>query len=84
MHVASEETFGPIAALFKFLAEDEVIYQANKCDVGLACYVMTSDLVRSHRVREIGVLAWLPSTPESFLTHPHRKLRPLLLCLGAY
>lgn len=48
MHVASEETFGPVAALFKFLTEDEVVDQANKCDVGLASYVMTSDLVRSH------------------------------------
>lgn len=52
MQVASEETFGPLAALFKFSTEDEVINRANNCDVGLASYVMTSDLARSHRVTE--------------------------------
>ena len=50
--ITSEETFGPIAALFRFKSEDEVVENANKCDVGLASYVMTSDLSRFHRVSE--------------------------------
>lgn len=52
MDVASEETFGPVAALFKFSTDEEVINRANKCDVGLASYVMTSNLARSHRLTE--------------------------------
>ncbi|ODM21291.1 hypothetical protein SI65_04344 [Aspergillus cristatus] len=52
MRISTEETFGPIAALYKFSTEDEVINRANSCDVGLASYVMTTDLARSHRVTE--------------------------------
>lgn len=52
MKISTEETFGPIAALYKFSTEDEVISKANNCDVGLASYVMTTDLARSHRVTE--------------------------------
>ncbi|KAF7585285.1 hypothetical protein BBP40_011435 [Aspergillus hancockii] len=52
MLVASEETFGPVAALMRFSTEDEVIRRANDCSVGLASYIMTSDLARSHRVSE--------------------------------
>lgn len=52
MIVNSEETFGPIAALYRFSNEDEAIERANNCPVGLASYVMTSDLARSHRVTE--------------------------------
>lgn len=50
--VTTEETFGPIAALFRFKSEDEVVDDANKADVGLASYVMTQDLGRFHRVSE--------------------------------
>ncbi|KAB8260232.1 Aldehyde/histidinol dehydrogenase [Aspergillus pseudonomiae] len=52
MLVAKEETFGPIAALMKFTTEDEVVQRANNCEVGLASYLITSDLARSHRVSE--------------------------------
>lgn len=52
MKVTSEETFGPLAALTKFKSEDEVIQRANKVEVGLASYVMTSDLSRHYRVSE--------------------------------
>ena len=52
MRVSKEETFGPLAALFRFSTEEEVINRANNCDVGLASYVMITDLVRSHRVSE--------------------------------
>ncbi|OOF98183.1 hypothetical protein ASPCADRAFT_142170 [Aspergillus carbonarius ITEM 5010] len=52
MRVTVEEIFGPVAALSKFSTEDEVVRRANNCEVGLASYVMTTDLARSHRVSE--------------------------------
>ncbi|KAL2832658.1 aldehyde dehydrogenase domain-containing protein [Aspergillus pseudoustus] len=52
MKVMSEETFGPLAALARFDTEKEVIHRANKCDVGLASYLITADLARAHRVSE--------------------------------
>ncbi|KAL3457670.1 Aldehyde/histidinol dehydrogenase [Aspergillus heterothallicus] len=52
MKVMSEETFGPLAALARFETEEEVIRRANACDVGLASYVITTDLGRAHRVSE--------------------------------
>ena len=52
MQVASEETFSPLALLFKFSTEDEAINRANNCDVGLASYIMTSELARTHHVTE--------------------------------
>lgn len=52
MKVAREETFGPLAALAKFSTEDEVVRRANSCEVGLASYLMTSDLGKAHRVSE--------------------------------
>jgi succinate-semialdehyde dehydrogenase / glutarate-semialdehyde dehydrogenase len=52
MQVSREETFGPLAPLFRFSTEDEVVKRANKSEVGLAAYVMTSDLNRSYRVSE--------------------------------
>lgn len=52
MKLSTEETFGPLAALFKFKSEDDVVRRANSVDVGLASYVMTSDLARYYRVAE--------------------------------
>jgi succinate-semialdehyde dehydrogenase/glutarate-semialdehyde dehydrogenase len=52
MKIAYEETFGSIAALAKFSTEDEVVRRANNCEVGLASYLMTSDLGKAHRVSE--------------------------------
>lgn len=52
VRLSSEETFGPVAALFKFKTEEEVIARANRSEVGLASYVITSDLGRSYRVSE--------------------------------
>lgn len=52
MKVMSEETFGPLAALAKFKTEDEVVQRANNVQVGLASYIMTSDLSRYYRVAE--------------------------------
>lgn len=52
MLITREETFGPIAALMRFDTEEEVIQRANNTDVGLASYLMTTDLGRSRRVSE--------------------------------
>ena len=52
VQLTSEETFGPVAALLRFKTEDEVIKKANSAEVGLASYVMTSNLARSYRVSE--------------------------------
>ncbi|KAJ6008309.1 aldehyde dehydrogenase [Penicillium herquei] len=52
MEVGTEETFGPVAALSKFTTEDEVVDRANNCKVGLASYLMTSDLGKAYRVSE--------------------------------
>ena len=52
MKVAREETFGPLAPLFKFETEQEVIERANDTEYGLACYFYTKDLGRSFRLME--------------------------------
>jgi succinate-semialdehyde dehydrogenase/glutarate-semialdehyde dehydrogenase len=52
MLVAREETFGPVAPLFKFKTEAEAIAMANATEFGLAAYVYTRDLARSWRVCE--------------------------------
>ena len=52
MLIASEETFGPVAPLFRFESEDEVIAMANDTEFGLAGYFYTRDLARSWRVAE--------------------------------
>lgn len=52
MRVAREETFGPVAALFRFRDEAEAIGMANDTESGLAAYFYTRDLARSWRVRE--------------------------------
>jgi succinate-semialdehyde dehydrogenase/glutarate-semialdehyde dehydrogenase len=52
MMVAREETFGPLAPLFKFDTEAEAIAMANDTEFGLAAYLYTRDLARSWRVSE--------------------------------
>jgi len=52
MRVAREETFGPLAPLFRFRTEEEAIRMANDTEFGLAAYVYTRDLGRSWRVPE--------------------------------
>jgi len=52
MLIAREETFGPVAPLFKFKSEAEAIAMANDTQFGLAAYVYTRDLARSWRVSE--------------------------------
>ncbi|KAF4960896.1 hypothetical protein FSARC_10327 [Fusarium sarcochroum] len=52
MQLANEETFGPVAALFPFSTEAEVIALANDSDVGLAGYFYSRDVARIYRVAE--------------------------------
>lgn len=52
MAIAHEEIFGPIAPIFGFDSEEEVIQRANASEYGLAAYFYTNDLARSWRVCE--------------------------------
>ncbi|MBL4789266.1 MAG: NAD-dependent succinate-semialdehyde dehydrogenase [Kordiimonadaceae bacterium] len=52
MKVAREETFGPLAPVFKFETEEDVIQQANDTEFGLASYFYARDLSRVWRVSE--------------------------------
>ena len=52
MAVAREETFGPLAPLFRFESEDEVVAMANDTEFGLASYFYARDLGRVWRVAE--------------------------------
>jgi succinate-semialdehyde dehydrogenase/glutarate-semialdehyde dehydrogenase len=52
MLLASEETFGPVAPLFRFETEEEAIDIANGTPFGLAAYFYTENLKRSWRVGE--------------------------------
>ena len=52
MKMASEETFGPLAPVFKFKTEEEAIKLANDTEFGLASYFYTTDINRIWRVSE--------------------------------
>lgn len=52
MRVASEETFGPVAPLFRFGGDEEVIAMANDTEFGLAAYFYSRDIGRVWRVAE--------------------------------
>jgi succinate-semialdehyde dehydrogenase/glutarate-semialdehyde dehydrogenase len=52
MQLAQEETFGPVAGLFKFDTEADVVKLANAADVGLAGYFFSKDIQRVYRVAE--------------------------------
>ena len=68
MQIAREETFGPVAPLFRFKDEAEVVALANDTEFGLAGYFYTRDLARAFRVAEalecgiVGVNTGLIST----------------------
>ncbi|MDR6266432.1 MULTISPECIES: NAD-dependent succinate-semialdehyde dehydrogenase [Rhodobacterales] len=68
MMVTNDETFGPVAPLFKFDTEEEVVAAANDTIFGLASYFYSNDLSRVHRVQEaleygmVGVNTGLIST----------------------
>ena len=71
MQLAHEETFGPVAGLFKFKTEKEVMDMANDTEVGLAGYFFSRDIGRIYRVAEalevgmIGINTGLISDPAS-------------------
>ena len=52
MLVAKEETFGPLAPLFRFKKEADAIRMSNDTEFGLACYFYTQDLGTAWRVSE--------------------------------
>ncbi len=52
MLLATEEVFEPVAPLFRFKTEQEVVEAANTTAFGLAAYIFTNDLSRSLRVSE--------------------------------
>ncbi|SIO02053.1 NAD-dependent succinate-semialdehyde dehydrogenase [Vannielia litorea] len=52
MKVATEETFGPVAPLFRFETEEEAVDAANATEFGLASYFYARDLSRVWRVSE--------------------------------
>ncbi len=52
MKVAREETFGPLAPIFRFETEAEAVAMANDTEFGLAAYAYTRDLSRAMRVME--------------------------------
>jgi len=71
MELASEETFGPVAGIFKFETEAEVVAIANSAEVGLAAYLFSKDLQRCYRIAEslevgmVGVNTGLISDPAA-------------------
>ena len=71
MLVGSEETFGPVAPLFVFETEAEVIERANDTPYGLAAYFYTKDTGRTIRVAEaleygiVGVNDPRPASPTA-------------------
>lgn len=52
MDVAKEETFGPLAPLFRFASEEELVRLANDTEFGLAAYLYSRDIGRVWRVAE--------------------------------
>ena len=71
MAIAREETFGPVAPLFRFETDAEVIAASNDTEFGLASYFYTRDLARAWRVGEqleygmVGINTGLISTAEA-------------------
>lgn len=71
MLVAQDETFGPVAAIFPFASEEDVVQQANGTEVGLAGYFFSQDVDRVLRVARklecglVGVNTGLISASES-------------------
>ena len=52
MLISQEETFGPVAPLFRFHTDEEALAMANDTDFGLASYIYTNDLTRLFKVSE--------------------------------
>lgn len=71
MKIATEETFGPVAPIFVFKTEEEVITKANHTNYGLASYCYTKDLARAYRMMEaleygiVGINDAVPTTAQA-------------------
>jgi succinate-semialdehyde dehydrogenase / glutarate-semialdehyde dehydrogenase len=71
MDITYEETFGPVAPIFVFDTEEEVVHAANDTEYGLAAYFFTKDLGRTIRVSEqleygiIGINDAVPTTVQA-------------------
>ncbi len=71
MLLSDEETFGPVAPIFAFDTEEEVIERANRTEFGLAAYFYSRDIGRVMRVAErlesgmVGINTGLISTAEA-------------------
>jgi succinate-semialdehyde dehydrogenase/glutarate-semialdehyde dehydrogenase len=71
MLISQEETFGPVAPVYTFRTEEEVVELANHPEYGLAAYVYTSDLGKSVRMSEklefgiVGINDALPAVAQA-------------------
>ena len=63
--ITKEETFGPVAPLYRFKSEDEAIKMANDTEFGLASYFYSRDIGRIWRVAEALNTASSASTTAS-------------------
>lgn len=66
MLIASEETFGPVAPIFTFKTEEEIVHKANHPTYGLAGYCFTSNLGRAMRMMqelEFGIIGINDTSP---------------------
>lgn len=66
MQITTEETFGPVAPIYTFKTEDEVVERANHAEYGLAAYCYTKDLsrgLRMMRALEYGIVGINDSAP---------------------
>ena len=52
MEASRTEIFGPVAMIYRFDAEGDVIAQANQSEVGLVAYIHTKNLLTAQRVPE--------------------------------
>ena len=75
MLVAREETFGPIAPVFRFKDEADVIAQANDTQFGLASYFYARDSAASGGWRKRSNMAWWGSTPARSRASSRRSRR---------
>ncbi|MCA0399353.1 MAG: NAD-dependent succinate-semialdehyde dehydrogenase [Proteobacteria bacterium] len=67
MAIAREETFGPLAPIFRFAREEDAIAMANATEYGLAAYFYTRDLARTFRISE-GLKYGMVAVNEGLLT----------------
>ncbi len=65
MKVAREETFGPVAPLFRFREDAEAVRMANDTEFGLAAYFYSRDIAGSGIPQSSLNTAWSASIPAS-------------------